>query len=116
MATTIHFEGESRDALECRHCPMTVVPHTHLVPAGSAGGLLWLKLHVPGRCRTGVCSCHGRPFLLLFCFLSYPVRFQFLLEAPRLPTILRYKLGPMEGVARHPAKNSAARLPLDDGS
>lgn len=35
--------GESRDALECRHCPMTVVPHTHLVPAGSAGGLLWTR-------------------------------------------------------------------------
>jgi len=95
---------------------MTVVPHTHLVPAGSAGGLLWLKRHVPGRCRTGVCSCHGGPFLLLFCFLSYPVRFQFLLEAPRLPTILRYKVAPMEGVAGDLRKDPAQRLPLEIGS
>ncbi len=32
-------------------------------------------------------------------FLLYPVSFHFLLEAPRLPTVLRNKVAPQEGVA-----------------
>jgi hypothetical protein len=103
VATARDFQYQPRDSLQGRHRPMAVVAHAHLAPAGSG---LWSDVDACVTClealgRTCVLAI-GEPFLILFCFLSYPVSFQFLLEAPCLPTVLRNKVAPTEGAASDP--------------